>query len=139
MRKCRMCKSPLTEEQIKKHPRKRYCSSKCSSAYHKVMYRKNNPVSRNNISVGTVGAINEYRVGIDMMEKGYMVFKNMSPNGSADLMSIKNDKVETIQVKTGYYAESGSIVYPKNTELADILAIVLRDKIIYKKQTCEGA
>lgn len=66
-----------------------------------------------NLSCGGVGAVGELLVAADLMLKGYDVFRNLSPNGLADLVALKNDRVWRIQVKVrpGLYTSRKKGVY----------------------------
>ncbi len=60
-------------------------------------------------TAATTGAISELRVGIDLLTKGYHVFRSESPNCPCDLVAIKNNKIFTIEVRTTYRNSSGTI------------------------------
>lgn len=55
--------------------------------------------SKTLVSIGDKGAIAELIVAADLMNKGYDVFRNLSPNGPADLISLKDGKLQLVQVK----------------------------------------
>lgn len=97
----------------------------------KEKYYMNNPSSC--LPTGTTGAIHEFKVAIDLMEKGYEVFRALSPACSCDLAILKNGKLLKIEVKTTYRLRSGKIVYPKiKNPKYDILVLVIRpNEIIY--------
>lgn len=86
------------------------------------------------IPTGTVGAIGELRVAIDLLSKKYEVFKALSPSCSCDLAILKNGKLKTIEVRTGNEIMlRSSEKYKKKYVKAEILAIVdyANEKIIY--------
>ncbi len=58
-----------------------------------------------------VGDVNEYKATIEYLEKGYMVFKNVSASGSIDLVIIHPDTgdIKLIDVKTKSYRKTGRI------------------------------
>lgn len=70
--------------------------------------------------VNEIGAINEMRAAIWLMEQGYHVFSNVMGSGPADLIAWcpKTDKTLKIDVKTArrYQKKDGTIQY--NTSLS---------------------
>lgn len=104
--------------------RQRYCSEDCRLQAYKPRppYQGTAP--------GTVGAIQELRVSVDLLTKGYEVFRALSPNCSSDLIAMKNNKILRIEVRTGYYRPKG-IQFPKDRFKADHFAVVLPDQILY--------
>jgi len=52
------------------------------------------------LATGTVGAIGELRVAIDLMSKGFDVFRALSPAASCDLLVMKEGKLFDIEVKS---------------------------------------
>jgi len=65
------------------------------------------------------------------MEKGYEVYRAVSPSSSADLVVIKDGKVLRVEVKTGQRKLDGTPICDTKNYRADLLAIVLRDEIVY--------
>ena len=51
------------------------------------------------LNLGEKGAIGEMIAAVDLMHKGFEVFRNLSPNGAADLVVVKNNTPYTVQVK----------------------------------------
>ena len=53
-----------------------------------------------NLTAGTKGAINELKVAVDLMSKGFEVFRVMSPNSAFDLVSYdrKIKKIRSVEV-----------------------------------------
>ena len=89
------------------------------------------------IPTGTVGAIAELGVAIDLLRKGFHVFRALSPNCSCDLAIVADTQLYRVEVKTGHRDKDGhpSPPYVKKhkRELFDIIATVLHDtnEIIY--------
>lgn len=78
------------------------------------------------LSTGTVGAIQEHRVIVDLLGKGYEVFRAASPSCSCDLLFLKDGKPTRVEVKTAYAAKNGNMYYGNATGVkADVLALVL--------------
>lgn len=129
---CVVCKSPLIHNKFG-HPSK-YCSQSCrdKAKARKAMgkYHDKNPVGlgRNN----TTGAISELRVAVDLLVRGYNVFRALSPSCPCDLVILNNNNILRVEVTTGKYSPSGIVQYPPhNPELYDMLAVVLHDGIHY--------
>ena len=130
--KCKNCGKEITGKNSG-DPRRKFCSRQCCNVYTNKKIQKLN--SRNtNIPTSTVGAISELRVAVDLLDKGYEVFRALSSSCSCDLAVLKNGKLLRIEVRTAYLMPSGNIVCALNRIKADILAKVLKNKIIYKPE-----
>lgn len=113
--------------------RTKFCSREC---------RTTNWCNKNGIKAqfphlgsGTVGTINELRVAVDLLSKGYEVFRSVGANCSCDFAILKNKKLQRIEVKTGYRNLNGSLLFGKGkNENFDSMAIVLPEEIIYKPE-----
>lgn len=77
---------------------------------------------------------------MDLMSKGYHVFRALSPSCPCDLLILKDGELLKIEVKTAYiinpqtdkiYWSMGINNTPQNV---DIFALVLPDKIIYQPE-----
>lgn len=87
------------------------------------------------LSTGVVGTINELRVCVDLLLKGYEVFRSVSSMCSCDLAILKDGKLLRLEVKTGYYLTNMKLGKPQiRGQKFDILAIVTRDKIHYQPE-----
>jgi len=104
----------------------RYCSKRCESKYHTAKYERiNGP--RLQVASATVGAINEYLVGIDLLKRGLAVFRALSPASPGDLAVLHGNKLLMVEVTTGTKTPSGSLMYPPHKKQTfDIIAIVER-------------
>lgn len=76
---------------------KKFCSKECA----KLFLNKNIDRGITGISPATKGAIGELAVCVDLMSKGYSVFRSMSPSCKFDLIAYMNDKVHKIEVRCG--------------------------------------
>jgi hypothetical protein len=76
-----------------------------------------------------VGVLSELVVCVDLLQKGYEVFRGVSPSCSCDLAILKNGKLKRVEVTTGHYKKDRTLVAPNhhNAEDFDILAIVSSD------------
>ncbi len=120
---CVVCKKEFSHAQ----PHTKFCTTEC---------RKNDwgrrwgRTSDKSVSAGTVGAIAEMAVSMDLMQKGYSVFRALSPACHCDLMVTKN-LVDTlrIEVRTGYKGDQDKTTFPYHpTDIGrqDIIAVYIR-------------
>ena len=128
-RKLRKCKCANCSKNFETYrTNKMFCCKKCNVSFSKYYTGTNYDVP-----TGTVGAIQELKVSLDLLIKGYHVFRSMSPSCPCDLAILKNKKLLTVEVRTRYRNKLGKVSYPKkNSDNPDIWAIVVGDKIIYE-------
>lgn len=129
-----MCGLELSEYRQRK--RAKFCCDECRARYVREQYHLANPGigAFATIPSATVGTIAEFRVAVDLLIKGYHVFRAMSPSCPCDIAILKEDKLLRLEVKTGYRTGRGTF-YKTSTfdpDKHDVLAIVLHDKIIYE-------
>ena len=110
--------------------KQKYCSKECEA---KFLGRR---TTWYGLPSGTVGALQELRASVDLMIKGWEVFRALSPSSSCDLLGFKNDKMIKIEVRTGYKNEEGKI-FCKRQNKADCLAIALPNEIVYEPELPE--
>ena len=60
-------------------------------------------------TAGTTGAISELKVCVDLMAKGYHIFRSESPCCPCDLVALKNGITLTVEVRTIARNPSGTI------------------------------
>lgn len=106
--------------------RQRFCTKVCAVQWS----GKTSPFK--GISPGTVGAIQELRVALDLMGRGYDVFRPLSPACSCDLLATKDNKLFKIEVRTAYKRGDGHIQYPPKNIRAPYLALALPNEIVYR-------
>ncbi|MBU2613931.1 hypothetical protein KJ925_05770 [Patescibacteria group bacterium] len=125
---CLNCNKAISLEKIN-YRNIKYCSKECRKERARKQYVK---VNKKNSS-GTVGAINELKVAIDLFSKGYSVFRALSPNSIYDLIILKSNELTRVEVTTGHKFVNGKISYPqKDNSKFDLLAVVIDDgEIIY--------
>lgn len=126
---CQNCNMEISAARVKSHPNIKYCSKRCSNEDAKNRYRSHNKLK--GICAGTVGAIGEFKVAIDLLSKKKEVFRALSPSCSCDLAVIEDNQLKKVEVRTGYISPSGKIQYPKKNIRADILAVVVGNEIHY--------
>ncbi len=106
----------------------KYCSKQCCKYAHCP------PDSERGISKGTIGAIHELQVSVDLLRLGWEVFRAVSPNASCDLIACKGDRAVKVQVtKARISPITGNVSYDSHDgENFDVLAISYVDgKIRY--------
>lgn len=132
------CNQPVPEARQKRHSK--FCSRACTLADSRVKWRCNNaPLD---IPRGTTGTVSELLVCVDLLKRGYEVFRSMSPACSCDLAALKDHVLCRIEVKTGFRsATKKNIHYSMNSKQVgqhDVLAIVLvGENIIEYRPTLE--
>lgn len=126
---CHHCQAPLSAAKLRRHSK--FCSKRCNNDAWKAKYREQNPLPA--IPPGTRGAVSELVVSADLLDKGYAVFRALSPSCACDLIVLSPDKVlSRIEVTTAAVSTTGKLWYPpKDAAKFDILAVVLRDEIHY--------
>lgn len=123
-RRCEGCSIEFTTS----NPRKRYHSPQCRAKD----YQESRPSQHPNICAGTVGAIGELKVGVDLLSRGFAVFRALSPACFCDLIITKGGQTHSVEVRTGYRLKSGALTYATHsTDKADFFAVVLKDSIEY--------
>jgi hypothetical protein len=108
-----------------------YCSTRCRNIEVRELYDGLNG-RQTDLSPGTRGAVSELRVAADLMERGYEVFRALSPSCSCDIAVLKDGRLLRIECRTGRYLKECR--YFKSTQRlrADVLAVILHDKIVYE-------
>ena len=105
--------------------------------FQRAEWRRLNPTP--SIASATTGAIAELYVAIDLMRKGYEVFRALSPASSCDLAILKERALVRVEVRTGYRNKSGKVSCSWNESDGprhDVLAIVLLKElaVIYRPE-----
>ena len=93
--KCSTCKKEFTSS----WSHQKTCSEECRKGRENEMWGRYVDKS---IPAGTVGAISELAVSVDLMEKGYAVFRALSQSCFCDVIAIKGNKQLRIEIRTGY-------------------------------------
>lgn len=86
----------------------KYCSPPCRPTVQRPQWD-----SDRSIDTATKGSIGELAVSVDLMQKGYTVFRALSPSAFCDLIAIRLDSALYIEVRTGFTLE-GRLYFPKN-------------------------
>ena len=121
---CRRCQGTIPKKRLRYHAK--FCSESCEKEYNRAQYVK----VTHNLPTGTIGTLSELRVTVDLLCKGYYVFRSMSLNCPCDLVILKNGKAIRVEVKTGHYYKEqlrpGKSVSAKERHY-DVLAVVPPD------------
>jgi len=123
---CKRCSQPIPLD------RKRavFCSKNCKNRHYSLQAPASQSL-RGKVASGTVGAVQELRVSVDLLLRGYEVFRALSPSSSCDLAATKDGKFLKIEVTTGYISVSGKVLAPKKLDREfDVLAVVMHDGCI---------
>src|SRR6266536_2821533 len=82
----------------KSQPQQKFCTTECRAA---VSHAKHRGLS-SKINTGTTGAMGEILVTYDLMQRGYEVFRSISPTGSCDLLAMKEKAIIRVEVTKGH-------------------------------------
>lgn len=110
------------------------CSKRCRDAWrrHLSPNRRISMTKQLKLNTGTVGALNELRVCCDLFEKGFEVFRALSPSSKSDLVGMKNGICYRIEVKTAFKKlRTGEFDHDKPRHPFDILGVCTSDQIVY--------
>ena len=105
-----------------------YCSLECDRHYQEKV-----PLYPG-LSPSSTGALGELRVSIDLMRRGYEVFRALSPSSPCDLIAMKDGKVLRIEVRTARRDGKGNPYFPRKIRdqgRQDHFALALQDEIVY--------
>ena len=133
MMKCKRCDKALPEHS---KSNRKFCGKVCASEFAKEQWRQQNPKSAlGQVATGTKAEVNEMRVAIDLLEKGYEVYRAAFQGMPCDLICRPNAtwNWQRVEVTTGNKSPNGSVAHPKrDPETYDMLAVVVGNEIIYK-------
>ena len=121
MKQCRRCDTPFEGRAVTQV----FCSPTCqkADATERWSFPK---VEGKKLAPATVGALSEMLVCADLLKQGFEVFRAVSPSCSCDLAILKDHRLVSVEVRTGYRALNGSIQWPKKDMRGDVLAIVIQ-------------
>lgn len=127
---CPVCSIALSPEKLRRHAK--FCSPHCYKEAQRQRYQSLNP-SRFGLRPNTAGTISELRVVIDLLQKGYQIFRAVDTGAKCDLAIVKNALLKLVEVKSAHYRPDGKVMFgkPVNNEF-DYLALCLPDQIIYQ-------
>jgi hypothetical protein len=85
------------------------------------------------LASATVGAIAELLISIDLMMKGYEVYRALSPASPCDILARKNGNEFPIEVRTGFKNLDGTLTKGifNRVKAPYVAAYVFKDKTIH--------
>ena len=121
MAKCITCNKEIEIKAWSKA--RKYCSNQCSMKNYSLRVGKMRTL---NLPSSTVGTISELEVGLDLLRKGYEVYKPLTANCSGDLLAEKSMEFKKIEVRTGWRNQINQrVMYPTQNIRAPILAVFI--------------
>lgn len=126
METCIECTGPIPPTRQRHHAK--FCTSECSRVYNRKRYAEHSTTL--DLPTGTVGALAELVVAVDLMERGYDVFRALSQACGADLAVIAHGRLYRVEVRSGRrtLAGDGSVTYarpPRDDGRLDVYGVVL--------------
>ena len=128
---CRHCQRELRV----RRPNQLYCDKQCrNDFYGHTTSRYADAVEP--VSTMTSGAIHELRVAVDLMSRGYAVFRALSPHSPCDLIAYLPGRVPLrVEVRSAHRSPyTGVVQRPARMgedHRFDVLAMVLLNDIVY--------
>lgn len=109
-----------------------YCSKKCQPNQIKTTACRS-VLAKAGLATGTVGAIAELVVSVDLMKKGFEVYRALSQASSCDILALKNGKVYTFEIRTGQRSYNGVLTFSNQRIRGEYTAVVVHNtnEIIY--------
>lgn len=112
----------------------KYCTGACAKLAHKARAKIEKRYGPGpNLNSGNRGAVSELIASADLIQKGFEVFRSVSPTTSCDLIALRNGILFRIEVRTAYRNKVGNLMYAKNQKPGrmDIYAAVCGYEVIY--------
>lgn len=141
------CKECFADLPIDAKSNRKFCDKHCASEYAKKEWRERNPKSPlTQLATNTVAEANEMKVAIDLLVKGWQVYRAAFPGMLCDMLIYSPNAVRyeedsgmrRVEVTSGNYAANGTLSHPIRTPANyDVLAIVTPSKIVYKPELGE--
>lgn len=132
---CDICGEPFNAKVHNQGQVNRTCSQECREALKRKNYSSPYGVQ---LTTGTMGAVGEMVVAIDLINRGYHVFRALSPSCPCDLVAYRDGVAPfRVEVRTATRKADGSIPmlatrYQSDIGKQDVFAVVTRDgDIVY--------
>lgn len=119
---CVVCSAVLSARSAHGLSVKKYCSASCASEDRRRRRMAAGAVVHTDLSPGTVGAVGELAATIDLVRRGYEVFRAISPSSSCDLLVLKGGRVLRIEVRTAGRTSTGEVRINKTSSACDHFA-----------------
>ncbi len=127
-KKCKNCKKPFHT----RYGKQVFCSQTCRDRhYWKGRNERNDMIG---MSTHDIGAVQELLVSVDLLKRGFDVFRAISTGCSCDLIIMKKQTFVTrrVEVTTGHTQPNGKICWPAHDPTNyDLLAVVVNGTIFY--------
>ena len=125
---CKNCHAPIEKERARRQGK--FCGPVCVRAARRRNYidwnLRQDPSAH--LPTGTVGTVGELMIALDLLRKGYAVFRALSPAASCDLAVLANGQLVRVEVATAHYNASGSPIIPrKDNKKFDVLGLAMID------------
>lgn len=119
---CERCGQRLSLRRIRLGHSK-YCSKTCRRMAEEETYALLHP-SHAKVSCTTTGAIGELLVSVDLLHRGFAVFRALSPACPCDLIALSGNRMLRIEVTKAVMLASGKTSFPPHKkENYDIMAL----------------
>ncbi len=109
-----------------------FCGRLCSKEHYRLAASMRTQSKELGVSKSVVGALSEYRVVVDLLARGYEVYRAVHFHAPVDIIAAKpGGAYVRIEVKTAH--TRGEKVYhpPAKDGRSDVVAAVTMDQIIY--------
>lgn len=120
---------------------RKFCDNECARQQAKKKWREANPKSPlAAFATGAVAEANEMLVAIDLLQRGYEVYRSAFPAQGCDIVIMRpadrrEDVYVRIEVTSGNYTGSGTLVHPeRDPSKYDVMAVVANGRITYKPE-----
>jgi hypothetical protein len=119
-----------------------FCNSGCLREYNSQLQRGDSIGRATRLATGPTGAIAELLLGADLLNRGFSVFRALSPAAPVDLILISGaDTVLRIEVRmTNISPKTGAIYWSTKHQGADLFALYDRvhKRCLYEPITAIG-
>lgn len=129
---CDNCQASLSYN--RRGQRRKFCNRDCRLEFLHKQYLIANPQKNHSLPTGAVGAASEMIVCVDLINKGWEVFRAVSPASPCDLLIMRDGELLRVEVKTGSFSKGTNVPFyprPKHSDAYDLLAIALGQEVRY--------
>ena len=116
--------------------RQRFCGPRCSTAYHESQSKipAYTPAYGDGLPFPTKGALSELRACVDLLGRGFHVYRSMSPSSPWDLVvAIPSGRMLRVEVKSAVVNKNGTVSGGSfKCNVFDAVCYVTRDRLIYE-------
>src|SRR5436190_19825132 len=101
------CGKPIPASRVRR--RARFCTNECRKQWWRREYRKLNLTKT--LPAPTTSVIAELTVALELMQRGYEVFRSLSSASRCDLAVLMKKKLYRVEVRTAYLSPGGQAAY----------------------------